>query len=125
MNDKLKRFQELQNITYKNDDEMVEWEKLKEELELTKNDLAIHPLEDQLQDLKDEKKQIELRIKIQKQKDAIERLKIKEENDRLKISLQRKKDRDLNFKLKNQLDGKRWCEEHQGWFWPNHFRRTR
>lgn len=122
MNDKIKRFQELQNITYKNDEEDKEFEKLKEELELTKNDLGIHPLENQLQDLKDEKKQIGLRIKVQKEKDAIERLKIKEENDRLKRSLQKKKDRELNEKLKNQLDGKIWCKEHHGWFWPNHFR---
>ena len=122
MNDKIVRFKQLQNITYKNDEEEKEFEKLKEEMELNKNDLGITPLENQLQDLQDEKKQIELRIKVQKEKDKIAELKIKEENDRLKTSLKKKKDRDLNEKLKNQLDGKKWCSEHRGWFYPNHFR---
>lgn len=125
MNDKIVRFKELKNVTYKSDEEETEFEKLKEELELTKNDLGIHPLEDQLQDLKDEKKQIELRIKVQKEKDKIAELKIKEENDRLKVILKKKKDRDLNYKLKMELDGKKWCNECNDWFWPNHFRSRR
>ena len=123
MNEKILEFKRLQNITYKNDDEEKEFERLKEELELNKNDLGITPLENQLQDLKDEKQQIELRIKVQKEKDKIAELKIKEENERLRASLKKKKDRDLNEKLKNQLDGKVWCDEHHGWFYPGHFRR--
>jgi predicted RNase H-like nuclease (RuvC/YqgF family) len=122
MNDNILRFKQLQNITYKNDEEEKEFAKLKEEMELTKNDLSITPLENQLQDLKEEKKQIELRVKVQREKDKIAELKIKEENDRLKVSLKKKKDRDLNEKLKNQLDGKMYCKEHHGWFYPNHFR---
>lgn len=111
---KIRRLKELSKIDYPSDQEIEELAQLKEELELSDQDLR--QKEDPIGPIEKYRKRMN-QNKAMAENLAILRAKRKE----LQLQLDTRKEKERLEKIKNQLDGKIWCDDCHAWFYPSHF----
>lgn len=112
---KIQRLKQLSQILFPSDQELDELKKLKEELELTDNELhedvqVIEPIR--------EHRRVEARNRAMEEE--LKRMQATRKELELKLSLRNEKKR--IERAKNLLDGMVYCDDCKKWVYPEHFR---